>query len=230
MRHHLVEQTVYIKDALRGIRFAVRQGHEALKERAPRHLPSPASSIALSTLGEIETVAKSIESQVHRIAKAVLGASPYKLSGLTEAMSSVRPAHEFSESYYHLMKLLLKRYGVVEVFMSQRGFEQAFAEADRSGTVLSFASRLVISIARHQLKLSGISVRRPDMLHHDLQRLAAFATMVAMLADVGPQERIEVAYSAAELVFARRETIANALTKEDFQQTLTLLGTMSAHV
>ncbi|TPP04233.1 hypothetical protein [Rhizobium glycinendophyticum] len=230
MRHHLGENTVYIKDALRGIRFAARRGHEALKENAPRHLPSPASSIAVSALGELETIAKSVEGRFNKIARTMLGVSSRQLMGLSDALEATNSAYAFSDSYYRLIKVVLERYGVEDVFMSQRGLEEAFTKADRSEGILSYAAHLLIGIARLEGTLTSISKRRPDIPCHDLQRVAAFATMVAMLVDTKPHERIEVAYSAAELVLARRETVIQALTREDLQQTLALLEKFCAHV
>ncbi|OWV81706.1 hypothetical protein ATY77_00165 [Rhizobium sp. R634] len=223
-------RTTQLKDVLRSLRYTLKKGRDTVKETAPRRLPTPASGIALSALGEIEVLARNVDHFMCNFAHSVLSDSAADTEGLREIAASSRPDYKFSVAYYQTMKLVLSHLGAKRALVRQSAGRRAFVRLSQSQDVFELAAQLTLHLADDDsIVVDQLDDRSPVTLS-SITVVAVFAAMLSLLAVSDEADREAIISAATDLAAAVQVKIQDLYQQKDISALASLLKRCASHV
>ncbi|PDT09440.1 hypothetical protein CO670_31645 [Rhizobium sp. J15] len=230
MSPEFAPQTTQLKDVLRSLRYTLKKGRDTVKETAPRRLPTPASGIALSALGEIEILARNVDHFVCDFAHSILSDPATNTQGLREIAASSRPDYKFSVAYYQTMKRVLSRLGAKRALVRQTAGRRAFLRLDHSQDIFELAAQLTLQLGDDgSITIDRLEDQSP-VIRSRVIVVAVFAAMLSLLAESDDADREAIISASTDLAAALQVTIQDLYQKKDISALASLLKRCASHV
>jgi hypothetical protein len=195
---------------LRGIRFMVKRGGEALKSRATaERLPKPAADFANAVLDEMMGLGHKVNAQVSVLANSMIGTEPDSDILLTDLTAREQPATLFAATIYPALKLSAARMSLSGVFVSEAAARKAFVTtADTSGHLsgANVAAALTFAMIDAQVLQGPVSSGNPSLRGDEATAVAIFAVLLWLQSPRDEADQEMALMSAIDLsqVFARQ--------------------------
>jgi hypothetical protein len=224
-----------LRDALRGLRHAVRRGGETLLDVMPvDQLPRPAAELAGMVLREVGDFAKGVNEVASGIARFALGAneSPH---GLPAQPLKLRDGAEdaFAQGVYAALRLVLRRLNAPSVYISETAARLAYlglTDDQRRGSDAAVAAALSLALAQAKV-MRGTSAQ--DAAHvpgNSLEHTAIFAVMLWMQSNRSEADDEAALGSATGLAVAVATEADAAFVAQDSSRLAALYAEFAAHV
>lgn len=224
-----------LRDALRGLRHAVRRGGETLLDVMPvDQLPRPAAELAGMVLREVGDFAKGVNEVASGIARFALGAneSPH---GLPTQPLKLRDGAEdaFAQGVYAALRLVLRRLNAPSVYISETAARLAYlglTDDQRRGSDAAVAAALSLALAQAKV-MRGTSAQ--DAAHvpgNSLEHTAILAVMLWMQSNRSEADDEAALGSATGLAVAVATEADAAFVAQDSSRLAALYAEFAAHV
>ena len=218
-----------LRDALRGLRHAVRRGGETLLDVMPvDQLPRPAAELAGRVLREVGDFAKGVNEVASGIARFALGAneSPH---GLPAQPLKLRDGAEdaFAQGVYAALRLVLRRLNAPSVYISETAARLAYlglTDDQRRGSDAAVAAALSLALAQTKV-MRGASAQDAALEH-----TAIFAVMLWMQSNRSEADDEAALGSATGLAVAVATETDAAFVAQDSSRLAALYAEFAAHV
>lgn len=248
-------ETAPIKDALRGLRHALRRGRETLEGSVPASLPAPASAVARSLLKDIGHIARGIDHVAYGVAVSVFGTTSAEAVRMDDLTASEDSRIRFSGACYEALKHVLRRLGEARPLVSEAAVQRAAArlagelitggpagglasgvpedsagghEPD-AGAMETAATFTLALIAEHPIRNASLPASA-TLPREALEPVAVFAAVLSLLAEEDASGRGDIVASAADLSMALSDEIAAACKAGDRAELAALYRKYAAHV
>lgn len=118
--------SVTLRDALRGLRHAMRRGGETLFDMPVAALPGPAAQIAGAMLRHGGELAKGVDEVASSLAKRLLGPGPQSAASFPEIAGDSNAATRFATACYVALQAALKQMGVTDALIVESAARMAY--------------------------------------------------------------------------------------------------------
>jgi hypothetical protein len=201
---------VPLREMLRGIRFMVKRGGEALRSRATAdRLPKPAADIANAVLDEMMGLGHRVNAQVSVLAKSMIGTEPDSDIMLEDLSATEAPANLFAATLYPAMKLATARMSLTGAFVSEAAARKAFAETVTSQKHVSgahMAATLTFALIDAPVLQGHITSANPLLNGEEAKAVAIFAVLLWLQSPREEADQEMALMSAVDLsgIFAKQ--------------------------
>lgn len=223
-----------MRDALRGLRHAIRRGGETLLEAMPMEsLPRPAADLAGMVMREVEEIAKGVNSVASGFARLAFGASDTHSEALQKLNVTNGAEDEFAQGMYSALQAVLRRLDAPSAYVSETAARAAFLSLtpdQRQGTQAAIAAALSLALVNCRV-LRGASAE--DAAHvpgNSLAYVAIFAVMLWLQSHRGEAEDEAALASATELAVALAAEATTAFRAQDGKRLEALYAEFAPHV
>lgn len=223
-----------LRDALRGLRHAVRRGGETLLEAMPLDaLPRPAAELAGVVLREVGEIAKGVNDVASGLARIALGAGDKQPESLQKLTALQGAEDGFAQGIYAALRSVLRRLNAPSAYVSETAARAAFlslSPAQRQGNEAEIAASLSLALAEAKV-LRGASAE--DAAHvpgSSLQTTAIFAVMLWLQSNRGEAEDEAALTSATDLAVALAAEAEAAFRLRDGKALAALYAEFASHV
>lgn len=223
-----------LRDALRGLRHALRRGGETLLDAMPvGSLPRPAAELAGVVLREVGQIAKGVNSVASGFARFALGANgtPHDPLQRLTAMQGAEDA--FAQGIYAALQSVLRRLNAPSAYVSETAARSAYLALgpdQRLGADAGVAAALSLALVEAKV-LRGTSAE--DAAHvpgHSLDHTAIFAVMLWLQSSRSEDEDEAALSSATDLAVALASEADAAFRAQDSKRLETLYAEFAPHV
>ena len=225
-----------LRDALRGLRHAVRRGGETLLDVMPvDQLPRPAAELAGVVLREVGEFAKGLNEVASGIARFALGANESPHGLLVEPLKARDGGAEdaFAQGVYAALRLVLRRLNAPSVFVSETAARLAYqglTDDQRRGSDAAVAGVLSLALAQAKV-MRGTSAQDAALVRgNSLEHTAIFAIMLWMQSDRSEADDEAALGSATDLAMAVATEADAAFVAQDGSRLAALYAEFAAHV
>ncbi|MBB1250008.1 MULTISPECIES: hypothetical protein [unclassified Rhizobium] len=207
---------VPLREMLRGIRFMVKRGGEALKSRATtERLPKPAADFANAVLDEMMGLGHKVNAQMSVLAKSMIGTEPDSDILLADLAAQEQPATLFAATIYPALKLAAARMCLSGVFVSEAAARKAFlatVDASRHLSGADVAAALTFALIDAQVLQGPVISGDPSLSGHEATTVTIFAVLLWLQSPRDEADQEMALMSAIDLsqVFARQIVTACA--------------------
>lgn len=224
--------TMPLRDALRGLRHALRRGGETLLDVMPLdQLPPPASHLAGAVIREMGELAKGVGEVASGLARIALGGS--ESTNTAPLQLTARPGAEdaFAQGIYAALRLVLQRLDAPSVYVSETAARMAYMSLlpdQRHGQDADIAAALSLALVDAKV-MRGTSAQ--DAAHipgKSIEHLAIFAVMLWLQSDRNEDEAALA--SATDLGLAVAAEADAAMVSRDRAKLSALYAEFAAHV
>ena len=223
-----------LRDALRGLRHAVRRGGETLLETLPVDaLPRPAAELAGAVLREVGEIARGIDEVASGIARFALGAGdksqavPYTLTARTGGEAA------FARGIYTALRMVLRRLNAPTVYVSETAVRSAYLALlpdHQLGSDSGFAAALSLALAEARVLRGASAEDAARVPGHSLDHTAIFAVMLWLQSKRSEDEDETALLSATDLAVALAAEADAAFRTEDRARLTALYAEFASHV
>ncbi len=234
-RHKFIpEDTMPLREALRGLRFLLRRGGETIVDTLNvETLPKPASHLAGAVLREVEGLVRSLDGLASGVVKTMLGGQMSQSVPLQDLIDRPDSGAEFSAAFYVAMSAVLRRLGAETVFVSEAAARRVFANM---GAQLPEVSA-VMQAANLSLRLLEARVIRGTTAEQAarvagaaLEPVSLFAVILWLQSDRTDADNETVLTAATDMAVALAAEVAQAFEKRDSAQIAALYAKYVPHV
>jgi hypothetical protein len=223
-----------LRDALRGLRHAVRRGGESLLDAMPvGQLPSPAAELAGAVLREVGVFAKDVNEMASGLARFALGASDRPHGSLQQLTGREGDEDAFARGVYAALRFVLRRLDAPSVYISETAARLAYlglTPDQRLGSDAAVSATLSLAIADAKV-MRGTSAE--DAAHvpgNSLEYTAIFAVMLWLQSNRSESEDEAALISATDLAVAVATEASAAFAASDTELLAGLYAEFAAHV
>lgn len=223
-----------LRDALRGLRHAVRRGGEALLDTMPvEQLPGPAAELAGAMLREVGEFAKGINDVASGLARLALGAGDRPQGSLQGFTARPGAEDDFARGVYAALRFVLRRLDAPSVYISETAARLAYLELtpnQRLGSDAVVSASLSLAMKEAKI-MRGTSAE--DAAHapvNSLEHTAAFAVMLWLQSSRSEAEDEAALASASDLALAVASEVDAAFRARDQAKLAALYAEFAAHV
>ncbi|MCO5733461.1 hypothetical protein [Rhizobium sp. SSA_523] len=211
---------VRLKDALRSVRFVLRNGRDALQElSAAESLPEPAARIARSLFGNIDDLARGVDGLASRLANKAFASAASPATAFARLLAHPHGDRLFAHLTYEALKQAVLRLGGRHVFISETAARNAFRHVCRSGgrglESESAAAMLFIEMVRLRVVRVEAMTTKARFSLADMEALACFSVLLWLLAERSDADNDLALTSACDLTQALAGTVLPALALQD---------------
>lgn len=229
-KHSLLPDPMPLRDALRGLRFALQRGGETLISVLPvEALPPPAQRVAGAVLRDAGQLAQGVGDVAADLARLALGGD-----GPAPSLAEAGPeaADTFARSFYAALRAVLGRLHALPAHVSELAARQAFLSCPPDGAGDGAARAAALSRALRQGRvLRGVTIHPDTRLPEpQLESLAVFAVMLCLQAERHEGDEDELLTAATDLALALAEEVPAAFDAADPAPLAALYRTFAAHV
>ena len=241
--------TMPLRDALRGLRHAVRRGGETLLDVMPvGSLPRPAAELAGAVLHEVGAFAKGVNSVASGLARVALGAGAGAQGSLQNLTLRQRVGHQsgghqiaghqtaedgFAQGVYAALRAVLRHLTVQSAYISETAARTAYlalTPEQRTGSDAKVAATLSLALDEAKV-LRGVSAadaaRVPGQA---LDQIAIFAVMLWLQSNRGEAEDASALKAATDLAVALAAEADAAFRDNDAARLAALYAEFASHV
>ena len=223
-----------MRDALRGLRHAVRRGSETLLDVMPvGSLPRPAADLAGAVLHEVSVFAKGVNDVASGLARLALGGSA-KPQGSLQNLTLHQGAEDgFAQGFYVALRAVLRHLNAPSAYISETAARSAYlalTPQQRLGSDASIAAALSLALAEAKV-LRGLSAADAARVPgQSLDHIAIFAVMLWLQSHRSVAEDQKALEAAADLAVALAVEADAAFTAKDSSALATLYVEFASHV
>jgi hypothetical protein len=223
-----------LRDALRGLRHAVRRGGETLLDVMPLdQLPAPASQIAGAVIREMGELAKGVGEVASGFARLALGGNDTLNAAPLQLTARIGAEDTFAQGIYAALRLVLQRLDAPSVYISETAARMAYVSLlpdQRLGQDADIAAALSLSLAEAKV-MRGTSAQ--DAAHvpgRAIEHVAIFAVMLWLQSNRSEAEDVVALASATDLALVVATEADAAFCGRDNAKLSALYAEFSAHV
>ena len=223
-----------LRDALRGLRHAVRRGGETLLDVMPvGSLPRPAAQLAGAVLNEVGAFAKGMNDVASVLARLALGGGA-KPQGSLQDLTSLQGAEDsFAQGIYAALRAVLRHLNAPSAFISETAARAAYlalTPEQRHGSDASMAAALSLALAEAKV-LRGVSAADAALVTgQSLDHIAIFAVMLWLQSNRSEAEDDKALEAATDLAVALAVEADVAFRAKDTIALATLYAEFASHV
>ena len=223
-----------LRDALRGLRHAVRRGGETLLDVMPvGSLPRPAADLAGAVLHEVGAFAKGVNDVASGLARLALGGSATSQGSLQDLTLHQGAEDGFAQGVYAALRAVLRHLTVQSAYISETAARTAYlalTPEQRTGSDAKVAATLSLALAEAKV-LRGVSAadaaRVPGQA---LDHIAIFAVMLWLQSNRGEAEDASALKAATDLAVALAAEADAAFRDNDAARLAALYAEFASHV
>lgn len=231
---HPLADAMPLRDALRGLRHAVRRGGETLLDSMPvDSLPRPAAQLAEAVLREVGEFAKGVNDVASGLARLTLGASA-KPKGPLHDLTLRRGAEDgFAQGIYAALRAVMLHLNAPSTYISETAARSAYLALTpelRLGSDASIAAALSLALAEARV-LRGVSAADAARVPgHSLDHIAIFAVMLWLQSSRSEVEDEKALEAATDLAVALAAEADAAFCERDHPRLASLYAEFAPHV
>ena len=223
-----------MRDALRGLRHAVRRGGETLLDVMPvGSLPRPAADLAGAVLHEVGAFAKGVNDVASGLARLALGGSAKSQGSLQDLTLHQGAEDGFAIGIYAALRAVLRHLNAPSAYISETAARSAYlalTPQQRLGSDASVAAALSLALAEAKV-LRGLSAAdAARVAGQSLDHIAIFAVMLWLQSNRSEAEDEKALEAATDLAVALAVEADAAFTAEDNTALATLYAEFASHV
>lgn len=236
--------TMPLRDALRGLRHAVRRGGETLLDVMPvGSLPRPAAELAGAVLHEVGAFAKGVNSVASGLARVALGANGGPQGSLQNLTLRQSAGHQiarhqtaedgFAQGVYAALRAVLHHLTVPAAYISETAARTAYlalTPEQRAGSDAKVAAALSLALAEAKV-LRGVSAADAARVPgQSLDHIAIFAVMLWLQSNRSEAEDASALEAATDLAVALAAEADAAFRDNDAARLAALYAEFASHV
>ena len=223
-----------MRDALRGLRHAVRRGGETLLDVMPvGSLPRPAADLAGAVLHEVGAFAKGVNDVASGLARLALGGSATSQGSLQDLTLHQGAEDGFAQGIYAALRAVLRHLNAPSAYISETAARAAYLALmpeQRLGSDASMAAALSLALSEAKV-LRGLSAADVALVTgQSLDHIAIFAVMLWLQSDRSEAEDDKALEAATDLAVALAVEADAAFTARDNTALATLYDEFASHV
>ena len=223
-----------MRDALRGLRHAVRRGGETLLDVMPvGSLPRPAAQLAGAVLHEVGAFAKGVNDVASGLARLALGGSAKSQGSLQDLILHQGAEDGFAQGIYAALRAVLRHLNAPSAYISETAARSAYVALtpqQRLGSDASMAAALSLALAEAKV-LRGLSAAdAARVTGQSLDHIAIFAVMLWLQSNRSGAEDEKALEAATDLAVALGPEADAAFTAKDNTALATLYVEFASHV
>ncbi len=223
-----------LRDALRGLRHAVRRGGETLLEAMPvDSLPGPAADLAGAVLREVGEIAKGVNSVASGLARLALGAAPTPNGSLHDITALHGAEDAFAQGLYAALRGVLRHLNAPSAYISEtaaRSACRALTPEQRLGRDASIAAALSLALAEAKVLRGASAADAAHVPGHSLEHVAIFAVMLWLQSNRSAAGNEDALDAATDLAVALAAEADAAFRDKDATRLATLYAEFASHV
>ena len=223
-----------LRDALRGLRHAVRRGGETLLDVMPvGSLPRPAAELAGAVLHEVGAFAKGVNTVASGLARVALGGSAGARGSLQNLTLHQGADDGFAQGLYAALRAVLRHLNAPSAYISETAARSAYlalTPEQRFGPDASMAAALSLALAETKVLrgLSAADAARVTGL--SLDHIAIFAVMLWLQSNRSEAEDEKALEAATDLAVALAVEADAAFRNKDNIALAALYAEFASHV
>jgi len=233
-RPNSLHDAMPLRDALRGLRHAVRRGGETLLDVMPLdQLPAPASHLAGVVIREVGELAKGMEEVAYRLARLALGGGEAAQTGILNLTAREGAEDGFAQGIYAALRLVLRRLDAPSVYVSETAARMAYVALrpdQRHGADADIAAALSLSLAEAKVMRGASAQDAAHVPGQAIEHVAIFAVMLWLQSTRSEAEDEAALASATDLALAVAAEADAAFCNHDMAKLSALYGEFAAHV
>ena len=223
-----------MRDALRGLRHAVRRGGETLLDVMPvGSLPRPAAQLAGAVVHEVGAFAKGVNDVASGLARLALGGSAKSQGSLQDLTLHQGAEDGFAQGIYAALRAVLRHLNAPTAYISETAARSAYlalTPEQRLGSDASMAAVLSLALAEAKV-LRGVSAAdAARVTGQSLDHIAIFAVMLWLQSNRSEAEDEKALEAATDLAVALGLEADAAFTAKDDTALATLYAEFASHV
>ena len=223
-----------LRDALRGLRHAVRRGGETLLDVMPvDSLPRPAAQLAGAVLHEVGAFAKGVNDVASGLARLALGGSAKSQGSLQDLTLHQGAEDGFAQGLYAALRAVLRHLNAPSAYISETAARSAYlalTPEQRLGSDASMAAALSLALAGAKI-LRGLSAADAALVTgQSLDHIAIFAVMLWLQSNRSEAEDEKALEAATDLAVALAAEADAAFRDTDTMGLATLYAEFASHV
>lgn len=223
-----------LRDALRGLRHAVRRGGETLLDVMPvDSLPRPAAQLAGAVLHEVGAFAKGVNDVASGLARLALGGSAKSQGSLQDLTLHQGAEDGFAQGLYAALRAVLRHLNAPSAYISETAARSAYlalTPEQRLGSDASMAAALSLALAGAKI-LRGLSAADAALVTgQSLDHIAIFAVMLWLQSNRSEAEDEKALEAATDLAVALAAEADAAFRDKDTMGLATLYAEFASHV
>ena len=223
-----------LRDALRGLRHAVRRGGETLLDVMPvGSLPRPAAQLAGAVLHEVGAFAKGVNDVASGLVRLALGGSAKSPGSLQDLTLHQGAEDGFAQGIYAALRAVLRHLNAPSAYISETAARSAYLALmpeQRLGSDASMAAALSLALAEAKV-LRGLSAAdAARVTGQSLDHIAIFAVMLWLQSNRSEAEDEKALEAATDLAVALAVEADAAFTAKDNTALATLYTEFASHV
>ena len=223
-----------MRDALRGLRHAVRRGGETLLDVMPvGSLPRPAAQLAGAVLHEVGAFAKGVNDVATGLARLALGGSAKSQGSLQDLTLHQGAEDGFAQGIYAALRAVLRHLNAPSSYISETAARSAYlalTPEQRLGSDASMAAALSLALAEAKV-LRGVSAAdAARVTGQSLDHIAIFAVMLWLQSNRSEAEDEKALEAATDLAVALAAEADAAFRDGDAARLAALYAEFASHV
>ena len=223
-----------LRDALRGLRHAVRRGGETLLDAMPvESLPRPAAELAGAVLREVGAFAKGFNDVASGFARLALGASAKPQGTLHDLTARQGAEDSFAQGTYAALRTVLRHLNAPSAYISETAARSAFLALtpdQRLGSDAGIAAALSLALAEAKVLRGASAVDAAQVPGHSLDHIAIFAVMLWLQSNRSEAEDEKALEAATDLAVALAAEADAAFRDKDNTRLAALYAEFASHV
>ena len=229
---------VSLREALRGLRHALRRGGETISQTVPLSaMPAPAAKLAQSVLRTGEEIARGVDDVASKVIRKVMPGTDLTAPTLDILIArGPEGAADFAVISYRALAIILGKLGVREAFVSEAGALQVWrAHAGRlaaAGDKLPRETGELLLALLNAPVLRDLELRAPqeDLPRDSVAPVALFALVLWLQSERHESEDEEALASAVDLSRALVNDVTRATSVGNAARLGQLFGEFARHV
>ena len=223
-----------LRDALRGLRHAVRRGGETLLDAMPvDSLPRPAAALAGAVLREVGEFAKGVNDAASGLARLALGANAKPRGSLHDLTARQGAEDGFAQGVYAALRATLRHLNAPSAYVSETAARSAYlalTPEQRLGSDASVAATLSLALAKAKVLRGASAADAARVPGHSLDHIAIFAVMLWLQSNRSEAEDEKALQAATDLAVALAAEADAAFRAKDYPRLARLYAEFAPHV
>ena len=223
-----------LRDALRGLRHAVRRGGESLLDAMPvDSLPSPAAGLAGAMLRDVGEFARGVNDVASGLARLALGGGARPQGSLHDLTARHGAEDSFAQGIYAALRMVLRHLDAPSAYFSESAARSAYlalTPEQRSGADASVAAALSLALAGTRVLRGASAAAAARVPGHSLDHIAIFAVMLWLQSSRSEAEDEKALEAATDLAVALAAEADAAFREKDSTRLAMLYAEFASHV
>ena len=223
-----------LRDALRGLRHAVRRGGETLLDAMPvDSLPRPAAELAGAVLRDVGEFAKGVNDVASGLARLALGASTKPQGSLHDLSARQGAEDSFAQGIYAALRTVLRHLNAPSAYISETAARSAYLALkpeQKLESDASIAAALSLALAKAKVLRGASAADAAQVPGHSLEHIAIFAVMLWLQSNRSAVEDEKALEAATDLAVALAAEADAAFRDKDTPRLASLYAEFASHV